>query len=331
MSLSKSVGGLARATKLTPERRQNIAKDAAAKRWDDSIPQASHQGTLSISGKHITCVVTESGDRILSVKNVFETFGRTSRGYRRLNREVIMPPFMDALNLKPFISKELEGLIQPIEYRDLNGKLSKGYRAEILPQICLTYLKADSAKKTTKSQQKMVETSQVIIGALSTIGIIALVDEVTGYQQDRKKDALSRILEAYISKELKPWVSTVPSSFYKELFRVRGLEYSESSVKRPLYFGKLTNNILYSRLALGVLEELKRICPRNEKGRLKHKYFQKLTENAGYIKLKEHLASVVSILKLSDNYRDFIHKLNKIHPKYLMDDFNEEEDNEAGL
>ncbi len=329
--LSKVAGGIARAQKLTPEERSEIAIKASQKAWDTSIPYATHEGILRIGDKTINCVVTETGDRILSIKNFFETFGRTSRGYKRINREIIRPPFMDALNLEPFISAQLEELVKPVEYRGLNGKIAKGYKADLLPQVCLTYLKADTAGKTTPSQKRIVETSVVIIGALSTVGIIALVDEATGYQRDRATDALSKLLQAYIAKELQPWVATVPADFYKELFRLRGLNYLESSVKRPIYFGTLTNNILYARLAPGILEELKRICPRNEKGQLKHKYFQKLTENHGTIKLRERLASVVSIMKLSENYKDFMEKINKIHPILSLDEFNEDEDTGVGI
>jgi P63C domain len=86
-------------------------------------------------------------------------------------------------------------------------------------------------------------------------------------------------------------------------------------VKRPKYFGKLTNEIVYKRLAPGVLEELKRVTPRNEQGRLKHKYFQHLTSNLGYPKLREHLGSVVTLMKLSKDWQDFLIKLDQIHPR----------------
>ena len=333
--LSKVSGGVARAQKLTDEQKMDIAKKGAAKRWDPSVIQASHQGILHIADRNIDCVVTETGQRILSVKNIFETFGRTPRGYRKLNHAVTMPPFMDALNIRPYISSQLQELITPIEYRDLNGKISKGYRAEILPEICLTYLNADAANALTKKQKNMVETSRILIGAFSTVGIIALVDEATGYQQDRVKDALSRILQAYISKALQPWISTIPADYYKELFRLRGLEYNPQSVKRPSYFGHITNDIIYSRLALGVLEELKKISLRDAKGRLKHKYFQRLTANTGYMKLREHLASIVSMMKLSDDYADFKKKLDKIHPICSISEHSEsiefEQDNDMQL
>jgi len=312
---SKSICGIARDLKLTSEQKIEIAKKGAEKRWDQSIPCASHQGYLSITDKNIKCVVTDTGDRILSLTNVFETFGRKIRGRKIVGRDVIRPPFIDALNLQAYISDELEELMIPIEYRDLSGKIAKGYKADILAQICLAYIKADSDKKLLPAQKRMLDTSVLILGALSTVGIIALVDEATGYQKDRAKDALSKILEAFISRELQPWISTVPASFYEELFRLRELNYLSPKIKRPWHFGCLTNNIVYSRLAPGILDELKRVSEKDSKGRLKHRLFQKLTNNTGYMKLKEHLASVVSIMKLSSNYAEFIEHLDKIHPK----------------
>src|SRR5208283_382525 len=156
----------------------------------------------------------------------------------------------------------------------------------------------------------------ILVRGLAQVGIIALVDEATGYQRDRAADALAKILEAFIAKELQPWVKTFPSDYYEQLFRLRGLQYPTFTVQRPQYFGCLTNNIVYKRLAPGVLAELKKVVPRNEDGRPTAKYFQKLTTNVGYPKLREHLGGVVAIMKLSADYSDFMVKLNKLYPPY---------------
>ena len=95
------------------------------------------------------------------------------------------------------------------------------------------------------------------------------------------------------------------------------MDYPQDTPRRPQYFGTLTNDIVYRRLAPGVLEELKRITPKSdETGRRKHKYFQRLTANQGYPKLREHLGSVVTLMKLSEDWDDFVAKLNQIHPRY---------------
>jgi hypothetical protein len=51
------------------------------------------------------------------------------------------------------------------------------------------------------------------------------------------KDALARILEEFIAKELRPYIRTFDTEFYEHLFRLRGLEFPKDSVKRPQYFG----------------------------------------------------------------------------------------------
>lgn len=99
--------------------------------------------------------------------------------------------------------------------------------------------KSRNCWQTYSKTKKIATISHIIIGALSTVGIIGLVDEATGFQQDRTKDALGKILNAYIAKELQPWTSTVPLDYYKELFRLRGIENFDCNVKNPGILGIL--------------------------------------------------------------------------------------------
>jgi P63C domain len=93
---------------------------------------------------------------------------------------------------------------------------------------------------------------EILVRGFARVSIIALVDEATGFQRDRAKNALAQILEAFVAKELQPRIKTFPDDYYAQLFRLRGLEYPNDSVKRPQYFGTLTNDIVYKRLAPGV-------------------------------------------------------------------------------
>jgi hypothetical protein len=153
---------------------------------------------------------------------------------------------------------------------------------------------------------------------LTRIGIIGLVDEATGHQRDRADNALAKILEEFIAKELQPYIPTFTSEFYQEIFRLRGLEYPKDSVKRPQYFGGITNDIVYKRLAPGILEELRAVTPRLSSGRLSKKLFQRLTKTRGYPKLREHLGAVLTMMQLSDDWQDFMRKLNRLRPHQIL-------------
>ena len=85
---------------------------------------------------------------------------------------------------------------------------------------------------------------------------------------------------------------------------------------RDRYFGHLTNDIIYKRLAPNVLEELKKTTPKTPKGKYKNKLFQQLTPDLGHPKLRELMASVITMMKMSHDYDSFKVSLDRIHPPY---------------
>src|ERR1700733_8048529 len=100
------------------------------------------------------------------------------------------------------------------------------------------------------------------------LGLIALIDEATGYQELRAKDELQKILSAYISPTLLPWAERFPMEFFKERFRVWGWDWphTEDNYKGPQgprYAGKLVRHIIFENLPPGVLQELDRLNPPN--------------------------------------------------------------------
>jgi hypothetical protein len=333
---SRDRGGYARAAALTPVERSNSARIAARARWTKNavgkaLPRATHEGVLNVAGLELPVAVLSDGTRLMISKAFLTALGRPWKGsYRRTS----LPNFIDAKNLLPFIPKELYDVLDPIEFVNKRGQKVQGYRAELLQMVCDVYLDARKAGSVlTPTQEPLAEQAEILIRGFARIGIIALVDEATGYQRDRATDALARILERFIAKELQPWVKTFPDEFYEQMFRLRKLEFPADTVKRPQYFGHLTNDIIYRRLAPGVLEELKNTMPKTPSGRRKGTMQQKLTPDLGHPKLREHLASVTTIMSFSDDYDDFKAKLDKRHPRYHENfafDFDEDED-EPGL
>ena len=309
----QSLGGAARARALTRAERSEIASRAAMKRWAAHLPDATHEGELEIAGMSLPVAVTSDGTRLMISKAFMTALGRPWKGsYARTE----LPNFVAAKNLLPYISRELRDVLEPVEFVNKHGQRATGYRAELLPLVCDVYLDARKAGDLTESQERVAAQAELLIRGFARVGIVALVDEATGYQRDRASDALAKILEKFIAKELQSWVKTFPDEFYEQLFRLRGLEFPRDTVKRPQYFGYLTNDIIYKRLAPGVLEELKRTEPRTPSGKRKGTIQQRLTPDLGHPKLREHLASVCTIMDLSDDYKDFMNKLDRRHPKY---------------
>lgn len=303
---SKAQGGYARAEALTSEERSQIARVAAQSRWKAEVPKAQYQGTLKIGDSRLKCAVLEDGARIISRNAIFRAFKRTKRGRAKSEeREPNMPSFIDAKNLKPFISDDLLEVLKPVEYLEKNGKIASGYRAEVLPLLCDTYLKARDAEKLTVSQAHLAVMSDILVRSFAKIGIVALIDEATGYQEVRKKDELHQILKLYVQEELMPWTKRFPDEFYKQIFRLKDLPYDPASVKRPSFIGHLTNNLIYKQLPPGVLGELKRSTPKNDKGKYKAKFHQSLSEDIGHPHLQGLLQQVVVLMRISKDWGAF--------------------------
>jgi hypothetical protein len=313
---ARAKGGLARAQALTPEERKAQAQKAARERWRGDIAKAPYSGVIHVGELDIPCCVLDDGTRLLTQFGFLSAIGRSPRpAAGRASSIEKGAPFLALDNLKPFVSEDLDRSATPILFQTDRGTRSLGYRAELLPQVCYVYLSAREAGALLPSQIKFAQACELVMRSLAHVGIAALVDQATGFQHDHPAEGLAKILEAFIAKELQPWVRTFPTAYYQELFRLRGLEYPSNQFK-PQYFGALTNDILYKRLAPRVVEELKLVTELVPNGRPGHKYFQKLASNIGYPKLREHLGSVVTIMKLSKDYPEFKQHLDRLHPPY---------------
>ena len=294
---------------------------------EESMKRATHQGVLRIADIEIPCFVLQDGTRVISGRGVTKAIGMKGRGQG-------VKRVAGHKALSPYLGDELETAIRnPIRFIGIGSRETAGYEATILQRLCDAILSASEAGALRTEQEKRYAlASYVLIRAFAQVGIIALVDEATGYQEDRARDALEQILSRFISQELLKWVKTFPDEFYRQMFRLRNWEYREFSVKRPSIAGRITNDLIYERLAPGVLDELRRITPRDAKGRTRHRYHQRLTEDIGHPALREHLASVITLMKASTSWRTFYAMLNRALPKWgdtLPMDLHFEQDDET--
>lgn len=287
------------------------------------IRKATHIGNLQIGELSIPCAVLEDGTRVLSARGVTKALGGKRGGShwvrkRGMSGGAELPVFISANNLKPFIDNDLAvALTEPIQHTlPRGGPPAYGVEASLLPQICDVWLKAQEAKTLTPTQELIAATAGILMRGLAHVGIIALVDEATGYQHERARKALEEILDAFIAKELRKWAKTFPDEFYSQMFRLRGWSYIPWSVRRPSAVGKYTNDLVYERLAPGVLEELRRLNPTGERGRRKVRHHQWLTEDVGHSRLREHLAAVIALMKASATWDSFRRAINRALPKY---------------
>lgn len=304
--LSK-LGGKARADKLSPERRKEIALKASHSRGCmKDIPKATHQGKLFIGELEIDCAVLENGKRIISESSAFEILGRQRKGRKKEMDQ--LPAFLNANNLQKYLSEDFLSGTFEIEYFSLKNSKCKGFEASFIPKICQVYLEARRAGVLTPQQQPAAAQAEIVIQALANIGILALIDECTGFQKYRENDDLQKLFSKFIAAELQPWVKRFPPEFFNHLKRMYGLEEMK---KTPKFFGHLIQKWIYKQLSPEIHEELKRLNPVTDAGYRKHCHHQLLTTDIGCPALNKQIQKVTTLLSVSDSKEDFERLLEK--------------------
>lgn len=295
------------------------------------LPVALYSGVLPIGDVELDCAVLEDGTRVLSERAVHRAFGSKRGGshWKRMKANeggANLPSFLSATNLEPFIPNDLANELQePVRYLvGLGGSVANGVKAELLPDVCGVWLAARRKDKLLPSQEHLAEHSEVLMQAFAKVGIIALVDEATGYQLDRKHDALRLLLNKYIAEGLQKWLHTFPDSFFAELDRLYGNPRT-SARSRPQYYGRFINKYVYDPIENGYVKaELDRLNITDE-GKRRARFHQWLTDDGRAI-LTRQIGRVEGIMEMCTDIEHFKtvarrQKTISVAP-YLFDDMN---------
>lgn len=295
------------------------------------LPTALYTGTLPIGDVELDCAVLEDGTRVLSERAVHRAFGSKRGGshWKRVKANeggANLPSFLSATNLAPFISPELtKDLLEPIRYQvGDGGAVANGIKAELLPDICGVWLAARREDELHPSQEHLAKQAEILMQAFAKVGIVALVDEATGYQLDRKHDALRLLLNKYIAEGLQKWLHTFPDSFFAELDRLYG-NPKTSARGRPQYYGKFINKYVYDPIENGYVKaELDKLNITDE-GKRRARFHQWLTDEGRTI-LTRQIARVEGKMEMCTDIEHFKQvarrqKAITVAP-YLFDDMN---------
>lgn len=243
------------------------------------LPTALYTGSLPIGDIELDCAVLDNGQRVLSAKSIFDAFGRSRKGMNsRLEIEgTRIPPFLAAKNLEPYIDQSVMERTNLIHYLDGKGQKT-GYTGTLLPKMCEIYLSARRDDKLAESQKKLAIQSEILLSALAQVGIDALIDEATGFQHDRKHNALRLLLSKYIVEGLRKWLPMFPDSFFAELDRLYSNE-TTTSRNRPQYYGKFINKYIYDPVEHGYVKSKLNELNIRDDGTRRARFHQWLTDD----------------------------------------------------
>jgi P63C domain len=321
----QSLGGKARADALSAEERSKIAKKGGHARA--SLPRVAWEGEIHIGPVTMKCGVIppksedEPPIRVISETEFMRALGMYRSGALSVRRETSetgaqIPLSLAYKNLKPFIVRHLGDVhFQPMKVVFAKNQVGHGLDATVIPKICEIWMDARKEGNLGVRQRSIADMAEVILRGLAHVGIVALVDQATGYQEFRDRLELQRILDKYITDEWAKWTKRFPDEYYRQLFRLKNMSYPPHGGNKPSFVGHWTNDIVYGRLQPGILQKLRELNPRKGAHRLR-KHHQHLTEKIGVPELEQHLSNVVFLMRSCTSWEEFKERLDTAAPKF---------------
>jgi hypothetical protein len=213
-------------------------------------PKVSHRGQLLIADIRIDCAVLDNGMRVLTASSILKAFGCTaieeSSGLEILSTK--LPLFLAKNNLERYVNQYFIFKYKPIFYLD-NKQKKTAYNANLLPKLCGLYLLARRNGDLYTTQIKIATRSEIILSTLAQVGIMSLIDEVTGYQIDRRHEALRILITSYIPKEFQKLIELLSDSFYTELDWLYSSSHKHfKSLKRPQEYARFIKKYIFEEI-----------------------------------------------------------------------------------
>lgn len=267
-------------------------------------PFAKHTGILKLGNREIDCYVLDTEERVISMRATVKAISNDDNG--DLVKYVGVKSLQPYLDVAMITSNSVEFSIpgNPIK--------SKGITAETFLDICSAYVSASTSNDVTltQKQSEIAVNCAVLISACAKTGLIALIDEATGYQYERAEDALQVKLKAYIAEELREWEKTFPDELWEEFGRLTN--WQGSLQQRPKYWGKLVLELIYDALDPDIAIYLKTNKPKPRHGK---NYHQWLTEDIGVKALVIHINQIIGIAKTCDTMSELKAKVAHYYGK----------------
>ena len=285
---------------------------------DSSIGKVTHQGKWKVyDGLEIECYVTDKGIRLLSLRGTARALDINGNGGRALLRN------LQSKWIQPYLSDQLKEWIlwatnEKIKQIDVPfGPAIIPFKASLFVDICKAYISANNDKTLSESLMRTYYRLISLMTAFAKTGIDAMVDSITGYKEDKRKEELLKILKIYISEEFLEWTKIFPEEFYEQIFRLKKWgSFQKAGQKMPQVVGFYTNDIVYERLPDKVLVELKKKVKKSENGNNLVKLHQGLSKDYGVLHLERHLIAVIALMKASTCWEHFLEMLDKSYKRF---------------
>jgi P63C domain len=267
-----------------------VLPPAAPPPQEPRLPIALWPGELPIGEASLPVYVLDDGRRVISRSGAVALLTDRVGGGN-------LEAYLRAGALKPYWPEDIVDHFIDFSIPEVVNRTVRGLLAETFLDITRAFVQArNDGALTTDRQHDIAIKADMFLVACAKTGLIALIDEVTGYQYERAEEALRLKLNLFLEQEMRKWEKTFPDELWREFGRLTN--WQGRLHERPKHWGKLVLELVYGYLDREVLDWLRENAPAPRKGQ---NYHQWLSSQYGLKRLTEHLWMLIGIAKTCHN------------------------------
>jgi hypothetical protein len=297
------IGGARRAEILPPNRRAEIAREAALARWGGKAARALHRGNFQEEfGIDVDCYVLDDPQRtaVISQRGMAQALGLSPRGNA-------LPRFLATKALAGSGGAELKQKLEnPLRFQWGTGGAGMppttvhGSDATLLIDVCKAVIGAEAQGNLKEERySKIAQQAHIIVGASAKAGIKQLVYALAGYNPTAEE--VIAAFKLYVQEEARKYEPEFPNELYLQWYRLYGIEVPDRG--KPWHFKYLTVNHIYVPLAQSSGRILTLLRAHKAKGGDRAKKLFQFLNVIGARALRMHLGRVLEMAESSpDKY-----------------------------
>lgn len=275
----------------------------------EKMLKALCEGEINLGPVVVKCAVLENKQRVVSQREVVRALTGHAKG--GLDR------YLKPQNLQQYVPQRFQATSldqTTLKYISKNGKIGQSFSATDIVDFLDMYLQARKDKKLLPNQYHLADQAEAVMRSLAKTGIIALIDEATGYEKIRETGDLIKFFKETMVREI---ASDRIKEFEKRgifdgLYKIYRLPRKKDKPwQHPQFFGNFFIKYIYKPLdtiitdgkaqTRGIMLRLLKEKKNLNRGTL---LYQFITE-VGEAQFFEHLTTISNLMKIADNKKQF--------------------------
>jgi hypothetical protein len=296
----RAKGGIARAAKMTPEKRSEQARKAALARHG---LKATHRGSFQEEfGIDVECFVLNDAAKtaVIHQRGMSDALGLGEGGSK-------LPRFINGKVISTYLGPQLrEKLENPIVFQGLSAGRALsgstyGYDVTLLIDLCKAIIQAEADGKLQVQQAHIARQAHIILSASAKAGIKGLVYALAGY--DATREEVIQAFKLYVAEEAREYEREFPPQLYEHWYRLYHLNKPERG--RPWKAKYLTIDHVYYPLARSSGKVLELVRALKAKGSDRNAKLHQFLSELGVKALRTQVGQLLGIAGISKSEQEY--------------------------